>query len=92
MDVRAVPKPLDFDSRLRALGLEERQRLARARNAHVRYQQHRDAARQEKANLRALIIELRRFGVPTRTIAMAVGWSKSYVSRFGRLPGTSDAS
>jgi hypothetical protein len=81
-----MAEPLDLDTRLRALSLEERTLLAMASNARVRYEEHREAARQESTKLRVTIARLRRSGVSTKTIAMVLGWSKSYVSRFGRLP------
>ena len=60
-----MPEPLGLEARLHLLSLEDRQRLALAKNAHIRSKQHLGAAKREKRLLQTTIVELRRSGVPT---------------------------
>lgn len=75
---------LSFEERLRLLSDEAHSLLGAAQSAKVRQKDARAKADEEQRILVSRVRSLRRRGVPTKTIALALGMSKSWVTRFGR--------
>lgn len=80
----AITRRLTLEERLRPLPIEDRQLLARGQNAKIRLAEAKEAAREQRIILRAMVRSLRIRGVPSQTIAMALEMSKAWVTRLGR--------
>lgn len=75
---------IGLEERLRGLPIESQQLLARAHNSRIRLREARESASKEQMLLLALVKALRHRGVPAKTIALALGMSKTWVIRFAR--------
>jgi hypothetical protein len=74
---------LTLGERLRPLPIEVRQLLRRAENARIRQADARVELENEQMLIRTLVRMLRHQGVPAKTIALALGVSKTWVVRCG---------
>jgi DNA invertase Pin-like site-specific DNA recombinase len=73
-----------LEDRLGPLSLESRTRLAFAQSLRAKAAERTLVSRQETDRLREVLIKLRRDGVSPKTIGLALGMSRSWVTRFAR--------
>lgn len=81
-----LPGPLSLEERLRPLAIEDRSLLQRAANARVRLDECQSKASYHRVEIAVAVKQLRGRGVPAKTIAMALGVSKTSVVRSGPVP------
>ena len=81
-----MARALTLESRLAALSIENRSLLQIGINAKSRLEQALSEADDHRRRVIAVVWSLRKRGVPAKTIAMALGVSKTFVVRCSPVP------